>query len=233
MSSNNHPVQCSRLGTVGTGAGQEERGIGSSMTQRYTVEGPAEYVMDPIKRSRFVGLILPVSGVDEAQTCVAAARERFPAAGHHCWAFRGADGTSRVNDDGEPSGSAGRPMLAQLEGRSVVDVCVVVARWFGGTKLGVGGLMRAYGGCVGKVLDTAVLVPVVVKVGFELRMSYADVGAVEAIIAQVQGTVVRSEYAELVRMEVSVPEASARRFAAAVSDSTSGRVVPAATGAAK
>ena len=86
----------------------------------------------------------------------------FSDARHHCWAFLLHEGErSRSSDDGEPGGSAGRPILAQLVGHELSDLMVVVTRYFGGTKLGVGGLIRAYGGCAGKGLDQAARVEVV------------------------------------------------------------------------
>lgn len=110
-----------------------------------------------VSRSRFVAHVAPVADEDAARAVVAAVRARHPTAGHHCTAFVvGPDARLRhSNDDGEPSGSAGRPMLEVLTGRGVSDVVAVVSRWFGGTLLGVGGLMRAYGDATALSLDAA------------------------------------------------------------------------------
>lgn len=103
-----------------------------------------------IKRSRFVAHASPVTG--EADTLKFFEQVADPAANHNCWAWR-VDGRHRFNDDGEPGGTAGRPILATLEGRDLDGVMVVVTRYFGGIKLGVGGLVRAYGGAAAQCLD--------------------------------------------------------------------------------
>ncbi|MCA9739293.1 MAG: YigZ family protein, partial [Gemmatimonadetes bacterium] len=110
-----------------------------------------------IKGSRFIADLVPVSDAAQADAAVDAARAAFPDARHHCFAWRvGARGdTFRFGDDGEPAGSAGRPILQHLEGLDVTDAVLVVTRYFGGTKLGVGGLIRAYGGAAAAALEAA------------------------------------------------------------------------------
>jgi uncharacterized YigZ family protein len=107
-----------------------------------------------VERSRFVATLRPVGSVAEAEDVVARVRREFPDARHHCTAWVvGEDGQEqRSSDDGEPAGTAGAPMLAALRGAGVSDVAVVVTRWFGGTLLGTGGLVRAYGGSVSAAL---------------------------------------------------------------------------------
>ena len=122
---------------------------------RQVVVASLRHEGDPIKGSRFIVDVSPAGDEDEARQVLTQVRADFPDASHHCWAWRIADpAIDRVNDDGEPSGSAGRPILAQLTGRDPVDTAVIVTRYFGGTKLGVGGLVRAYGGAAGAALDT-------------------------------------------------------------------------------
>ena len=96
-----------------------------------TVTGRSSLEVPPIKNSRFEGTVAPVSTMEAALAVVAEVAAASPRANHHCWAVRLADGTTRSSDDGEPSGSAGRPILARLEGREVEDCVVVVSRWFG------------------------------------------------------------------------------------------------------
>ncbi|OQO93616.1 IMPACT family protein [Saccharomonospora piscinae] len=112
-----------------------------------------------IQRSRFRCTVARVSDVDEATAVIARVRRAGPTASHHCTALRigdpGTGGlTARSNDDGEPSGTAGVPMLEVLTRRGLTDVVAVVSRWFGGTKLGAGGLVRAYSGALTATLDT-------------------------------------------------------------------------------
>lgn len=111
------------------------------------------------KRSRFVGVLRRCTSEDQARAHIAEQRRRYPSAGHHCSAFLvevpDAGRIERSNDDGEPSGTAGAPMLDVLRGSGLTDVCAVVVRWFGGTKLGAGGLARAYGVSVSAALEAA------------------------------------------------------------------------------
>lgn len=111
------------------------------------------------KRSRFIGVLRRCTSEAEARAHIAEQRHRYPSAGHCCSAFLvevpHAQRIERSNDDGEPTGTAGAPMLDVLRGSGLTDVCAVVVRWFGGTKLGAGGLARAYGVSVSTALDEA------------------------------------------------------------------------------
>lgn len=111
------------------------------------------------KRSRFVSILRRCTSEGQAREHIAEQRHTYPSAGHHCSAFLievpQAARIERSNDDGEPSGTAGAPMLDVLRGSGLTDVCAVVVRWFGGTKLGAGGLSRAYGITVSTALDLA------------------------------------------------------------------------------
>ena len=115
------------------------------MRDSYRTPGaPAEF-RQKIERSDFLGLAIPVSGERDFFMQLNAATKRYFDATHHCWAFRLFEGErSRSADAGEPSGTAGRPILSAIEGADLFDVAVIVVRWFGGVKLGTGGLGRAY-----------------------------------------------------------------------------------------
>ena len=120
------------------------------------------------KNSRFIGCAAPAESVDDAKAFIAAMRERYPDASHHCYAFAagyGATVTHGMSDDGEPSGTAGKPMLAVVQGAGIGDVVVVATRYFGGTKLGTGGLVKAYTETAQAALEA---VPVEMKVETEL-----------------------------------------------------------------
>lgn len=111
-----------------------------------------------IRKSRFVGIALPVT--DEHAIRLALTEHFDPTASHQCWASKlGQD--VRWNDAGEPGGTAGRPILAAIEGQDLTNVLVIVNRWFGGIKLGTGGLMRAYGTCAGQTLQLAEKIPLI------------------------------------------------------------------------
>jgi uncharacterized YigZ family protein len=134
-----------------------------------------------VTRSRFVADLHPVADADEAVEAVAAARREFHDARHHCSAWvLGPDGRlTRSNDDGEPSGTAGAPMLAVLRGAGLTDVVAVVTRYFGGTLLGAGGLVRAYGDAVTAVVDRASRVARRRVAVLDVRADHAEAGRLE------------------------------------------------------
>ncbi len=189
-----------------------------------TVSSAFEYVAEPIKGSRFVALISPVNDSDSALAKVEEARARWPGATHHCWAFRVRDGTSRSSDDGEPGGSAGRPILAMIDGHEVTDVCIVVVRWYGGTKLGVGGLMRAYGGTAGKGLDASPIEEVIETADIWVCHAYDDTNAVATVVSGYNVDVVDTTYTDTVRTCLRVVLSAKETVEQALINATSGRV---------
>jgi uncharacterized YigZ family protein len=133
--------------------------------------------------SRFLALVGPVAGEDEAGALVAALARGHPGATHLCWARRlGWPPRERSADAGEPAGTAGAPMLMVLRGAGISDVCAVVVRWFGGVKLGKGGLARAYAGAVRAALAEMPLTRRVARVRLELAVPLARLGAVKRLI---------------------------------------------------
>lgn len=188
-----------------------------------TVTSAFEFEDDPVKGSRFLAWIVPCDEDAAAQRSLAEARAQWSDASHHCWAYHLRDGRHRSSDDGEPGGSAGRPILAQIEGHDVTDVMVIVVRWFGGTKLGVGGLIRAYGGCAGRGLDRAPIVEVVPKVSLSVVHDYDDTGAVHAVLGSQGLAAQNTTYDARVTLQVSVPEPQVEAVAQALRDRTSGR----------
>ncbi|MCW5578401.1 MAG: YigZ family protein [Dokdonella sp.] len=127
------------------------------MADAMTLQGPAQ-LQQEIRKSRFLAQAAPAADAASALAFIEAASVRE--ASHNCWAWR-IGNLYRFNDDGEPGGSAGRPILAAIEGQRLDQVVVVVTRWFGGIKLGVGGLVRAYGGTAAECLRTAPRHPLV------------------------------------------------------------------------
>lgn len=188
-----------------------------------TLEAPLLFEDDPVKGSRFAAWAAPVGDEAQALAVLDEARARWGDASHHCWAYALHDGGHRAHDDGEPGGSAGRPILAQIEGHGVTDVMVVVARWFGGTKLGVGGLIRAYGGCAGRVLDRVHVVDVVPVVRLRVRHAYDDTGGVQAVLASRGLEPVDTVWDARVQVDVDVPQPDIDAVMDALRDRTSGR----------
>ena len=146
--------------------------------------GPDVVVETEVKHSRFLAAVRRVDTADAALAFVDEQRRLYPDARHHCWAFVVGDDLStraeRSSDDGEPGGTAGVPMLQVLHHRDLVNVAAVVTRWFGGIKLGAGGLVRAYSGAVAAALDDATLVERRQQEKFTLAIDHAEAGRVEA-----------------------------------------------------
>lgn len=190
-----------------------------------TLVGRSRHEIDKIKGSRFLATIAPIRAEEDAQALVAEIRREFHDARHHAWAWRlGAAGQRfRYSDDGEPSGSAGHPILQQLEGRELCDVVAVVTRWFGGTKLGVGGLMRAYGGAAAEALELAKVKSVVLTRRLVLEYGYEHSGPIEGLLSEFGLSPVSARYEAEVRLEIDVPRARVEACLRAFRDRTSGR----------
>lgn len=160
-----------------------------------TLAAPGE-AQTRIKASVFLGTAFPVES-DEAARAVLAERERAMwDANHHCSAWRLRDGTARANDAGEPNGSAGAPILAAIEGAGLVDAMVIVTRWFGGTKLGVGGLVRAYGEAAALALQAAPRRVGTAAVRLRVRYPYAHTAAVMRVLERAGAAAIEHGYAD-------------------------------------
>jgi uncharacterized YigZ family protein len=144
-----------------------------------TLAEPASFELE-VKHSRFIVHAAPVTAPQAALDFIAQAGD--PDATHNCWAYR-IGSEYRFNDDGEPAGTAGRPILAAIDGQGLDQVVAVVTRWYGGIKLGAGGLVRAYGGSAAECLRVAPRRVLVVHVRIELDHAFEDTGAVHAAIA--------------------------------------------------
>ena len=141
------------------------------------------------KKSRFIGEIFPAETLEEAEERLLAIRKRYYDARHHCFAaVVGVPGTPeeirRGNDDGEPGGTAGKPMLEVLDGEDLHNTAVVVTRYFGGTLLGTGGLVRAYSAAVKAAIENATIVTVVSGRKIACRVSYSDAGKLQYLYAK-------------------------------------------------
>lgn len=183
---------------------------------------------ETIEKSRFLTTLAPVATADEARAFVQEVSVEFKDATHNCWAFRIGAPSLRANigmsDDGEPHGTAGRPMLDVLLGSDVGDVAAVVTRWFGGTKLGKGGLVRAYGDCVKHALDSA---PRTLKIDWEyceLEFDYERLRAVAHQHPKAGVEVLHEEFAQRVVQRVRVPRDHLDRARALWLDATAGKI---------
>jgi uncharacterized YigZ family protein len=144
-----------------------------------TLRAPARFELE-VRKSRFLAHAAPVPDPSAALAFLDAHADR--AATHNCWAYRIGQ-QYRFSDDGEPSGTAGRPILAAIDGQQLDQVIVVLTRWYGGIKLGAGGLVRAYGGCAAECLRRAERIELVRTARLELRCEFAHLGVVHALLA--------------------------------------------------
>lgn len=183
-----------------------------------------------VKSSRFLGRVFHATEQADAAERLGRVRRRHHAARHHCWAICVGPPDSaleRCDDDGEPTGTAGRPILQQIRGGSLYDVLVVVTRYFGGTRLGTGGLTRAYSEAARLALDAAR--PRLIEVEHTLRVEFEfdDLGVLEATLARAGEGVRRVSrvYDPRPRMRLSVRPSRAAEIAAAIVESTGGRAI--------
>ena len=193
--------------------------------QYRTPAAELRHEIDKIKGSRFIATVAPVQTAEEAGAAVERVRGEFNDARHHCFAYRLGSGGERFrySDDGEPSGSAGRPIDQQIEAHDLTDVVVVVTRYFGGTKLGVGGLRRAYGGAAAAALERVAVRTVVVTREVAFEHPYECSGAVQGLLAA-RGLAPRSaEYGASVRLVLSVPVGEVEGFLEELRERTAGR----------
>jgi uncharacterized YigZ family protein len=190
------------------------------MSEAFTLAGEAR-LQQEIKKSRFLAQAAPVDDAEAALAFIARVGARD--ATHNCWAWRiGAN--YRFNDDGEPGGSAGRPILAAIEGQGLDRVVVVVTRWFGGIKLGVGGLVRAYGGCAAECLRQAARVPIVDMAEVRVACDFGAIASLYARLPDFDATRTGEHYgANGVELDLRLPRERVDALARYVQDLTRGR----------
>ena len=182
--------------------------------------------IDRVRGSRFVADAAPAGDEAAALATVERVRAEWPDATHHCWAFRLEGGRARCHDDGEPRDSAGAPILRHVQGAGLGDVVVVVTRWFGGTKLGRGGLVRAYGAAAAAVLSDAPIEERPVLATLSFTHDYDLSAAVGSVLAAHDAAILDADYGTRVRMRVTVPRAATSAFVDAMAEATAGRVSP-------
>jgi uncharacterized YigZ family protein len=175
-----------------------------------------------IKKSRFIGCVQPVADRAAALAVVASLRTEHPAAAHVCWALM-AGGQSAANDDGEPGGTAGRPMLEVLRHQQIEGALATVVRYFGGVKLGAGGLVRAYTDAVAQALLGAALVPLVRQRSLRCTVPYALEGLVRRELASAGAVLEGVVHGDDVAFAFSLPEPDADAFIARLGDAAQGR----------
>lgn len=170
-----------------------------------------------IKKSRFIARVYPVSSRDEVRERVAEAHHDYPDARHVCWGYQigrpGSAAEAAMNDDGEPSGTAGKPILSVIQHKDMGDVLVIVIRYFGGIKLGAGGLVRAYAGAAESVLSEVGRVVQQARIQAQVELDFADEQPLRHWCEGHEGAIESISYSSKVTALVSVPEARQEAFA--------------------
>src|SRR5919205_4115704 len=157
--------------------------------------------------SKFLAYAFPIQTVDDFKKRLKELKEEHPKAAHHCFAYRlGTDGNNfRANDDGEPSGSAGRPILGQIDSKNITNAGVVVVRYFGGTLLGVPGLINAYKTATVLALQLVPIVRKPVLQSYRLQFDYTGMNEVMLIIKQYQCAIEQQEISMFCTVQVGIP----------------------------
>lgn len=198
-------------------------------SSRYRVPAGTHRVEQEISRSRFITTVGRAATAEEAQAFIRAVAAEFAGATHHCWAYvagpPGDTGRIGMSDAGEPHGTAGRPMLNALLHAPVGDVVAVVTRYYGGTKLGTGGLVRAYGGGVQAALATLPTVERIEYVPMVITLDYARLAALQQVCADHEAEILEQTFTDQVRVSLRLPDGNAARFTAAVLDATRGQAI--------
>ncbi len=180
-----------------------------------------------IKRSHFLGLAARTTSEAQAREFIASRRALYPDARHHCSAFiianPGATPTERSNDDGEPSGTAGKPMLEVVRGSQIFDVTVVVSRYFGGTLLGTGGLVRAYSQATAQALEQLSLCKRSQQYLWQLRAPVAEAGRIEAELRAGGANIVQTRWESQATIELASAVGNPTELAALVANVTRGQ----------
>jgi uncharacterized YigZ family protein len=166
-------------------------------------------IEDSIKKSRFIGALMPCHNEFDLANSLRQLQLAHPNASHIAFAYRIKSNngfTSRFNDAGEPSGTAGKPIFQHLEGKELINVLLAVIRYFGGIKLGAGGLTRAYGNTAKRVIETAELFPYIEFVEQRLTLDYKQLQTFEHQLKKLSGEITAQNFAEQIHLTIQLPK---------------------------
>lgn len=199
------------------------------MEKRYPIPAARHRVEEEILRSRFITTVDFAPTVDAARSFIDEMRQEFADASHNCWAYLvgppGSTAQVGMSDDGEPHGTAGRPMLTVLEHSGVGDIVAVVTRYFGGTLLGKGGLVKAYSGGVQYALESLPLMEKVPKRELWLVIDYSHVSVCQRMLPDYEAEVLDEEYAVDVTFHLQMPVSHVERFQNDITELTHGQAL--------
>ncbi|MGL5007287.1 MAG: IMPACT family protein [Plesiomonas sp.] len=195
----------------------------------YPIPAQTAVFEEEIKKSRFITLLAHTAGVDAAKYFVSQVKAEHPQARHHCWAFvAGNPHDSQqlgFSDDGEPAGTAGKPILNCLLGSGIGEITAVVVRYYGGVKLGTGGLVRAYGNGTQQALKILIKKEKVERQYYRVECDYALLSTIENILSDYQGEKIESTFAEYVTLILALPSENAATVAAILNDRSRGGAI--------
>lgn len=195
------------------------------------IEGGQDEIIE--KKSRFIGYTAPVTSEEEATAFIETIRKRHYDARHNCFAYSIGTGSQpllRFSDDGEPQGTAGKPILEVIQGSGIRNICIVVTRYFGGTLLGTGGLVRAYTDAAKAGIAASIIRLKRQLVECELDMEYTDLGKIQYLIGNTDAEITDTIYTDKVLLKVRVYAPLFERFGKEVTEATGARVLVKKTG---
>lgn len=199
------------------------------MNKPYLILESAVFFQEEIKKSRFLTFIHPVQGKEAAMQFLAEIKILHKDARHHCWAYIGGSPKDSVNmgcsDDGEPKGTAGKPMLAVLQGTNVGEMVAVVVRYSGGIKLGTGGLVRAYSNGLQQLSLTMPKIEKRFFQQFQLQCDYAQMATIEHLLSSLSGRVININYQQSVEAQIEVDNELVDIFKQKLQSLMQGRVI--------
>ncbi len=184
------------------------------------------------KKSRFIATVIPVQAEEEALRFIEETKKKYWDARHNCYAFiigRRSE-MMRFSDDGEPQGTAGKPILEVLRGTGLTFIAAVVTRYFGGTLLGTGGLIRAYTQAVQAAIGNTAVIQMRYCCGLTVRMEYADVGKIQYLLGKENIPQLQSRYLEKAEMDIMVPREDTDAVIKAITEAVQARAVISVTG---
>lgn len=197
----------------------------TSMDIKTVYQGASAEIVE--KKSRFIGEVYPVTSEEETAEILEKVKKQYWDARHHCWAYVIGEArfTERFSDDGEPGGTAGKPILEVLRGAGVTNTLIVVTRYFGGTLLGTGGLVRAYTKAAQAALDVSTIITRISGFKLKITTDYTGIGKIQYLLGQRQIPVLDSVYTDKVEMFVLVSEEEEQSLISEITESTNGQAL--------
>ena len=196
-----------------------------SQADKYLVPANEASAKITVKGSKFISHIFPVESKEQAEQVYASLQKKYYDATHNCFAYRIDENTFRYSDDGEPSGTAGRPILQVLDGAELFEVLCVVTRYFGGTKLGTGGLIRAYSDAAKEALKNLKIKEKIRTEVLNLKSAYGLENLIFHLLDQMSGKLVDSVYGDDIRLTVEIPRSNVDPFLKQLTDQSGGKIL--------